>query len=180
MDQGEDENPAGPGRGAAVGEDENECSAGVAELSRALSDDDRVGQIISASVDRQIAVDLLGSTAQPACNAPTNIDTKVRTSSAERVRRHRARKKIAAQLEELTFVRRDWALFLDPYRLPQKAGCRADQMRALALKELVDNGLDHAANVTLEQIDKDTWSVADDGPGMDGRGSPPCSRSIGP
>ena len=40
-------------------------------------------------------------------------------------------------------------------------------MRALALKELTDNGLDHAANVTLEQIDKDTWSVADDGPGMD-------------
>ena len=86
------------------------------------------------------------------------------TSSAERVRRHRARKKI---VEELTFVRRDWALFLDPYRLPQKAGCRADQMRALALKELTDNGLDHAANVTLTQIDKDTWSVADDGPGMD-------------
>jgi hypothetical protein len=29
-------------------------------------------------------------------------------------------------------------------------------MRSLALKELVDNGLDHAANVTLEQIDNDT------------------------
>ena len=40
-------------------------------------------------------------------------------------------------------------------------------MRALALKELVDNGLDHAANVTLEQVDENTWSVADDGPGMD-------------
>ena len=93
--------------------------------------------------------------------------TALPTSSAERVRRHRARKKIAAQVEELTFIRRDWALFLDPYRLPQKAGCRADQVRALALKELADNGLDHAANVTLEQIDKDTWSVADDGPGMD-------------
>ena len=88
-------------------------------------------------------------------------------SSAERVRRHRARKKIAAQLDELTFVRRDWTLFLDPYRLPQKAGCRADQMRSLALKELVDNGLDHAANVTLTQIDKSTWSVADDGPGIE-------------
>jgi Histidine kinase-, DNA gyrase B-, and HSP90-like ATPase len=167
MDQGEDENSAGPGRGAAAGEDENECSAGVAELSRALFGGNRVGRISSASVERQVAVDLLGSTAQPACNAPVSIGTKVRASSAERVRRHRARKKIGAQLEELTFVRRDWALFLDPYRLPQKAGCRSDQMRALALKELVDNGLDHAANVTLDQIDNDTWSVADDGPGMD-------------
>ena len=69
----------------------------------------------------------------PACNAAAELVTKVTTasaacnaapmSSAERVRRHRARKKIAAQAEELTFVRHDWALFLDPYRLPQKAGC---------------------------------------------------------
>ena len=34
-------------------------------------------------------------------------------------------------------------------------------------KELVDNGLDHAEHVTLDRIDEDTWSVADDGPGMD-------------
>ena len=46
-----------------------------------------------------------------ACNAPTHVVTKVTTSSAERVRRHRARKKIEAQLQldELTFVRPDWA-----------------------------------------------------------------------
>ena len=117
----------------------------------------------------QNSIDGLINGATLACNAPANIVTKVTMSSAERVRRHRARKRLEAQLQldELTFVRPDWALFLDPKRLPQKAGCRADQVRALALKELVDNGLDHAANVTLEQIDKDTWSVADDGPGMD-------------
>ena len=132
-----------------------------AELNGASAGDDVVGRIITQAIRHPAPFGQLG------CNAPTNIETKVKTSSAERVRRHRARKKIAAELEELTFVRRDWALFLDPYRLPQKAGCRADQMRALALKELVDNGLDHAANVTLDQIDNDTWSVADDGPGMD-------------
>ena len=132
-----------------------------AELNGASAGDDVVGRIITHAIRHPAPFGQLG------CNAPTNIETKVKTSSAERVRRHRARKKIAAELEELTFVRRDWALFLDPYRLPQKAGCRADQMRALALKELVDNGLDHAANVTLDQIDNDTWSVADDGPGMD-------------
>ena len=40
------------------------------------------------------------------------------------------------------------------------------------LKELADNGLDHAANVALAQTDKDTWSVADDGPGMDAAHTP--------
>jgi hypothetical protein len=129
-----------------TGEDAARCSGIPAELNGALANSTRLPARAAG----------IGAAAQPACNAPPPSAPKVRTSSAERVRRHRARKKIAAELEELIFVRRDWALFLDPYRLPQKAGCRADQMRSLALKELVDNGLDHAANVTLEQIDNDT------------------------
>ena len=40
-------------------------------------------------------------------------------------------------------------------------------MRAIALKELVDNALDASANVTLERVNADTWIVADDGPGLD-------------
>ena len=124
----------------------------------------------NAPADRGAAAQsLAGDAPQRSPTGRDNPDPKVTTSSTGRVRRHRARKRIEAQLQldELTFVRPDGALFLDPKRLPQKAGCRADQVRALALKELVDNGLDHAANVTLEQIDEDTWSVADDGPGMD-------------
>ena len=49
-------------------------------------------------------------------------------SSAERMRRLRARKRIAG---ELVFVRQDWTLFLDPTRLPQKAGCSTSELRAL-------------------------------------------------
>ena len=149
---------AGPGKATAAGEDAAHHSGAAAELNGVHRGSDVLdGRINGATL---------------ACNAPTHIDTKVTTSSAERVRRHRARKKIAAQVEEMTFIRHDWALFLDPYRLPQKAGCRSDQVRSLALKELVDNGLDHAANVALAQTDKDTWSVADDGPGMDAAHTP--------
>ena len=61
-------------------------------------------------------------------------------TTAERVARHRARKKSAAT--ELLFVRHDWQLFLHPERLPQKAGCAAHLLRAVALKELADNALD--------------------------------------
>lgn len=85
------------------------------------------------------------------------------STSADRVRRHRMRRRLAG---ELLFVRQDWALFLDPTRLPQKAGCSTDQLRAVALKELVDNALDHAEHVTLDQLDPNTWAVTDDGPGL--------------
>ena len=82
-------------------------------------------------------------------------------SSAERMRRLRARQRIAG---ELVFVRQDWSLFLDPTRLPQKAGCSMSELRALVLKEIVDNGLDPGGTVTLEQVDLDTWAITDDGP----------------
>jgi Histidine kinase-, DNA gyrase B-, and HSP90-like ATPase len=89
-------------------------------------------------------------------------------SSAERVRRHRLKKKLSAEAGgTMLFTRPDWSLFLDPGRLPQKAGCDAGQVRAVALKELVDNALDAGANATLERVDADTWTVADDGAGLD-------------
>src|SRR3954469_9585808 len=81
-----------------------------------------------------------------------------------RKRRQRAREAVARELE---FVRADWALFLHPDRLPQKAGSPRDRMRAMILKELVDNALDAGAIATLAQVDRDTWIVTDDGPGLD-------------
>ena len=86
------------------------------------------------------------------------------TPAALRQRRRRAR---LAAAREVGFVRADWALFLHPDRLPQKAGCPRDRLRAMVLKELADNALDAGAEVTIEQLDADTWVVADDGPGLD-------------
>jgi hypothetical protein len=45
------------------------------------------------------------------------------TPTALRQRRHRAR---LAAVHEIEFVRADWAMFLHPDRLPQKAGCPLD------------------------------------------------------
>jgi len=98
------------------------------------------------------------------CDAPGSPATKVKSSSAERMRRKWARAAVGA---EITFVQHGWQLFLLPDRLPQKAGCRADQLRALALKELVDNALDQGTPVDLYQLDPDTWAVADQGAGLD-------------
>jgi hypothetical protein len=85
-------------------------------------------------------------------------------TATERQRRHRARLTIA---REVAFIRPDWGLFLHPDRLPQKAGCARDRLRAMILKELVDNALDAGATATLAQVDRDTWTVTDDGPGLD-------------
>lgn len=85
-------------------------------------------------------------------------------TAAERKRRQRA--KLAAA-REVEFVRTDWSLFLHPDRLPQKAGCPKDRLRAMVLKELVDNALDVGARATLEPIDQDSWVVVDDGSGFD-------------
>src|SRR5688500_7061883 len=85
-------------------------------------------------------------------------------TAAERQRRRRQNQKLA---RELQFGGQDWGLFLDPDRLPQKAGCPPERLRAMVLKELTDNGLDAGAEVTIEQVDADTWLVADDGPGLD-------------
>ena len=81
-----------------------------------------------------------------------------------RQRRSRESRRIAREVE---FIRADWALFLHPDRLPQKAGCPRDRLRAMVLKELVDNALDEGADVALERIDPDTWTVTDDGRGLD-------------
>jgi hypothetical protein len=92
-------------------------------------------------------------------NAPAQV-----SPAALRQRRHRAR---LAAAREVEFVREDWTLFLDPDRLPQKAGCPRDRLRAMVLKELVDNALDAGARINLVQVDEDTWTVTDDGPGLD-------------
>src|SRR6476620_730245 len=92
-------------------------------------------------------------------DAPDNA-----TRGAERQRRRRAKEAAAREIE---FVRSDWALYLHPDRLPQKAGCSADRLRAMILKELVDNALDAGANVTIDQVRPDTLVVIDDGPCLD-------------
>jgi len=66
-----------------------------------------------------------------------------------RKRRQRAREAAAADVE---FVRADWSLFLDPRRLPQKAGCPSDRLRAVILKELLDNALDGAESAGTAPI----------------------------
>jgi signal transduction histidine kinase len=60
----------------------------------------------------------------------------------------------------------DWALFLDPEKLQQKAGCQPHHLRQLVLREIVDNALDVGAQVTLRQ-EGDVWVVTDNGPGLD-------------
>src|SRR4051794_32051721 len=91
---------------------------------------------------------------------------KTDNTAAERKRRQRALK---ASAHEVKFLREEWGLFLDPNRLPQKAGCPRDRLRQMALKELVDNALDASAAATLAQdrTNHNTWIVSDDGAGLD-------------
>ena len=88
-------------------------------------------------------------------------------TSTERSRLRRARLAASTAAPDLLFVREDWQLYLDPTRLPQKAGCTKWRLRALVLKEIADNALDHGGKVTVERIDPDTWAIGDDGPGLD-------------
>ena len=88
-------------------------------------------------------------------------------TSTERSRLRRARLATTITAPDLLFVREDWQLYLDPTRLPQKAGCTKWRLRALVLKEIADNALDHGGKVTVERIDPDTWAIGDDGPGLD-------------
>src|SRR5689334_10783938 len=60
-------------------------------------------------------------------------------TSAERVRRHREKKRAEAAATALLFERPDWRLFTQIETLPQKAGCHPSDLRALAIKEVVDN-----------------------------------------
>jgi hypothetical protein len=85
-------------------------------------------------------------------------------TAAERQRRHRAQRRNRA---ELALVRQDWALFVQPDRLAQKAGCAMRHLRRMAVKELADNAADASGEVTVEQRDENTVRVADRGPGLD-------------
>lgn len=89
--------------------------------------------------------------------------TSARDKARERKRRQRATERQAASIE---FVRTDASLFLHPDRLSQKAGAPKAQLRRMAIKELVDNALDAALNVTLTAVDGDTFIIADDGSGI--------------
>jgi Histidine kinase-, DNA gyrase B-, and HSP90-like ATPase len=83
-------------------------------------------------------------------------------TATERQRRYRAKLKNRA---ELALVRQDWALFLQPDRLAQKAGCAQRHLRRMAVKELVDNAADASSEVRVEQLD--TVRVVDQGSGLD-------------
>ena len=91
------------------------------------------------------------------------VEKAARSPGAERVARHRAAKRQTAALE---YVRPDAALFLDPGRLPQKAGVPARLLRRLALRETVDNALDAGPSATIEQLDLDRFVITDSGPGI--------------
>src|SRR5260221_6810417 len=92
--------------------------------------------------------------------------TPAPTSSAERVRRHRARKKAAATATPLLYERADWQLFVQQETLPQKAGCRRDQLGCVVLKEAVYNPLDSGTEGQLTQT-SDWYPSADRRPGHD-------------
>ena len=85
-------------------------------------------------------------------------------SAAERQRRRRQKLRLE---RELQFVRQDWALFLRPERLAQKAGAPVRLLRRMALKELADNAADASDRVELDQLDAETYRVGDRGPGLD-------------
>jgi hypothetical protein len=69
------------------------------------------------------------------------------------------------------FTRSDWSLYIS--NLPQRAGVPFAHIRALVLKELVDNALDEMDRlgepgaVTLTQEDDHTFTVTDQGRGFD-------------
>jgi hypothetical protein len=76
------------------------------------------------------------------------------TLAAERKRRQRARDRA------LLYSRDDWQLFLDAATLPQKAGCRPVEMRAVVLKELVDNQLDETGAAELDWFQEEkVWEI---------------------
>ena len=59
-----------------------------------------------------------------------------------------------------------WQLFTDWDTLGQAANCEPKHLRALVIKEAVDNALDTGATATLTHDGK-TWVIADNGPGLD-------------
>ena len=93
----------------------------------------------------------------------TQDDHRRRKQASDRKRRQRAAEKQAKAIE---FIRTDASLFLHPDRLSQKAGTKKVYLRRMAVKELVDNALDAADNVSLHRHDDNTFVVTDDGPGI--------------
>src|SRR6516165_4265244 len=82
------------------------------------------------------------------------------------MRRLRERRAHTA-VDPILFERADWHLFIDPHTLPQKAGCEANQIGRMLLKELTDNAADEqAGNVTVEGNAYHAI-VRDTGPGID-------------
>jgi hypothetical protein len=73
----------------------------------------------------------------------------------------------AARAVEFQTEKPDWALFRTLDGLGQKAGVAPNCLRRLVLKELVDNGLDTGARVTIKD-DASWYIIEDNGPGMDG------------
>jgi hypothetical protein len=64
--------------------------------------------------------------------------------------------------------RPDWTLFRTIEGLQQKAGVPTAKLRRLVLKELGDNAFDVGAEVEVAQAADGTYSIADNGPGIDG------------
>lgn len=87
-------------------------------------------------------------------------------TAAERKRGQRERERMRANAATLMFERPDWSLFMDLDTLGQKAGCQSHQIGALVLRELADNALDAGAQVSMT-FDDGTWTITDDGPGLD-------------
>jgi hypothetical protein len=82
------------------------------------------------------------------------------TGAAECKRRQRARDKA------LLYSRDDWQLFLDLATLPQKAGCHPVELRAVVLKELVDNQLDETGAAKLYWFEEEkAWEIRGPGDG---------------
>lgn len=100
----------------------------------------------------------------PSVTFAEDAKARKREQAAARQRRKRAANNQAKAIE---FIRTDASLFLDPNRISQKAGTRKEHVRRMAIKELVDNALDAADNVTLTEIGLDTFVVTDDGPGIE-------------
>src|ERR1700738_5198190 len=68
--------------------------------------------------------------------------------------------------QNLKFEKEDWSLFRTIEGLQQRAGVPGGRLIQLVLKELADNGLDTGAEVSVGELPKGGYFVADEGPGI--------------